>query len=277
MIRNLLLASFLWSLGANLVYFFLNFHLEALGFGREAIGLAQALFVGVGVAFALPLAWLIPRLGYLRSFHLALGLALLGGGLLSLGLLPLLGVALYGLAGTVLQGAMPALVARVVPEGERVRVFSLQAALTTATGFLSTLLAGLLSDRLGARAVLPFALPFFLLALPLIRGLAEGQGALPRFGGRFALWLKLFLPNAVIAFGAGLVIPFLNLYLKEKFGLSYSATGLIFALSSLATGAAMLLQPLLVRRVGGWGRWSWSRPSPSPSWPPWPGPRGFPW
>lgn len=253
MIPRLLLASFLWSLGANLVYFFLNFHLEALGFSREAIGLAQALLVGVGVVFALPLAWLIPKLGYLRSFYLALALALLGGGLLTLGLLPLFGVALYGLAGAALQGALPALLARVVPEGERVRVFSLQAALTTATGFLSTLLAGFLSDLLGARSVLPFALPFFLLALPFVRGVAEGQGGIPRFGGRFGLWLRLFLPNAVIAFGAGLVIPFLNLYLKEKFGLTYGATGFVFALSSLATGLAMLLQPLLVRRVGGVG------------------------
>jgi MFS family permease len=42
----------------------------------------------------------------------------------------------------------------------------------------------------------------------------------------------------------------LNLYLKERFGLTYGPTGLVFALSSLATGAAMLLQPLLVQRLG---------------------------
>lgn len=54
----------------------------------------------------------------------------------------------------------------------------------------------------------------------------------------------------MIGFGAGLVIPFLNLYLREKFGLSYGTMGLVFALSALATGVAMLLQPLLVRRLG---------------------------
>lgn len=46
------------------------------------------------------------------------------------------------------------------------------------------------------------------------------------------------------------MIPFLNLYLREKFGLSYGVTGFIFALSALATGVAMLLQPLLVERMG---------------------------
>ncbi len=81
----------------------------------------------------------------------------------------------------------------------------------------------------------------------------------------------------VIGFGAGLVIPFLNLYLKEKFGLSYGATGLVFALSSLATGAAMLLQPLLVRRVGRLGAIVGVQALSLPFWPPWPGLLGFPW
>ncbi|WP_126209600.1 MFS transporter, partial [Thermus scotoductus] len=89
-----------------------------------------------------------------------------------------------------------------------------------------------------------------LLTLPFLVGLPEGQGTPPRLAGRFGIWLRLFLPQAVIGFGAGLVIPFLNLYLREKFGLSYGTTGLVFALSALATGVAMLLQPLLVRRLG---------------------------
>jgi len=79
---------------------------------------------------------------------------------------------------------------------------------------------------------------------------AEGERRPLRLSRRLFLWLRLLLPQVVIGFGAGLVIPFLNLYLKEKFGLTYGTTGLIFALSSLATGAAMLLQPLLVQRLG---------------------------
>jgi len=244
------LASFLWSFGGNLVYFFLNFHLEALGFSRQAIGLAQALLLFTGVVFALPLAYLIPRLGYLKSLYLAFSLAVGSGLLLGLGVLVFPSLAGYGLAGALLQGAAAPFMAWLVPPEKRVALFSLQAALTTASGFFSTLLAGALSDWVGARWVLLFALPFFLLALPLALGLPEGRGQAPRLRGRFGVWLRLLLPQVVIGFGAGLVIPFLNLYLKEKFGLSYGATGLVFALSSLATGAAMLLQPLLVRRVG---------------------------
>ena len=246
------LASFLWSFGANLVHFFLNFHLEALGYGRQAIGLAQALLLLVGVVFTLPLAYLIPRLGYLKSLHLAFLLAVLGGLLVGLGVLVFPGLAAYGLAGALLQGVAAPLMARLVPPERRVALFSLQAALTAASGFFSTLLAGYLSDLLGARWVLLFALPFFVLAYPLVRGLPQGggEGRPLHFRGRLRAWLRLLLPQVVIGFGAGLVIPFLNLFLKEKFGLTYGTTGLLFALSSLATGAAMLLQPLLVARLG---------------------------
>ena len=86
--------------------------------------------------------------------------------------------------------------------------------------------------------------------MPLLKGIPEVRGNPPRLGGRVGLWLRLLLPQVVIGVGAGLVIPFLNLYVREKFGLSYGGTGLLFALSSLATGVAMLLQPLLVRRLG---------------------------
>lgn len=245
-----LLATFLWSFGENLIYFFLNFHLEALGFSRQAIGFAQALLLLVGVVFALPLAYLIPRLGYRKSLILALALAVGSGFFLGFGLMVFPSLAGYGLAGALVQGAEAPLLARLVPADRWVALFSLQAALTTASGFFSTLLAGFLSEWVGARWVILFALPFFLLTLPFLVGLPEGQGTPPRLAGRFGIWLRLFLPQAVIGFGAGLVIPFLNLYLREKFGLSYGTTGFIFALSALATGVAMLLQPLLVRRLG---------------------------
>lgn len=106
--------------------------------------------------------------------------------------------------------------AHLVPPKERVFLFSLQAALTTASGFFSTLLAGVLSEVVGARWVVLFALPFFVLGMPLLKGIPEVRGNPPRLGGRVGLWLRLLLPQVVIGVGAGLVIPFLNLYLKEK-------------------------------------------------------------
>ena len=72
-------------------------------------------------------------------------------------------------------------------------------------------------------------------------------GIVVRNRGRFA---KLVLPGFLISVGAGQVIPFLNLYVKQKFGLDLAQLNAVFALTSLGTVAAILLQPRLARRFG---------------------------
>jgi MFS family permease len=64
------------------------------------------------------------------------------------------------------------------------------------------------------------------------------------------LFVKLLLPGFLTALGAGQVIPFLNVYIEGKFGLSLTSLNLVFAISALGTTFAILLQPFLARRVG---------------------------
>jgi MFS family permease len=64
------------------------------------------------------------------------------------------------------------------------------------------------------------------------------------------LFVKLLLPGFLTALGAGQVIPFLNVYIEGKFGLSLASLNLVFAISALGTTVAILLQPVLARRVG---------------------------
>ncbi len=65
--------------------------------------------------------------------------------------------------------------------------------------------------------------------------------------GRFA---RLVLPGFLISIGAGQVIPFLNLFVKVKFGLDIAELNAVFAMTSLGTAVAILLQPRLARRFG---------------------------
>lgn len=65
--------------------------------------------------------------------------------------------------------------------------------------------------------------------------------------GRFA---RLVLPGFLISIGAGAVIPFLNLFVKGKFGLDLAQVNAVFALTSLGTVVAILIQPRLARRFG---------------------------
>ena len=56
--------------------------------------------------------------------------------------------------------------------------------------------------------------------------------------------------SLLIGFGSGLVIPYLNLYFANRFDASNAFIGLILSLGSAMTAVAMLIGPILVKRVG---------------------------
>ena len=65
-----------------------------------------------------------------------------------------------------------------------------------------------------------------------------------------ALAVKLLLPPFLISWGAALLIPYLNLYFRERFGLDNRALGALFAGFDVATGLAALTGPALAARLG---------------------------
>jgi MFS family permease len=80
------------------------------------------------------------------------------------------------------------------------------------------------------------------------RRVAAGRfGITIRDRARFA---RLLLPGFLIAIGAGQVIPFLNLFIQRKFGLDLASLNAAFALTSLGTVLAILLQPAIAKRLG---------------------------
>jgi predicted MFS family arabinose efflux permease len=62
--------------------------------------------------------------------------------------------------------------------------------------------------------------------------------------------LQLLLPPLMISLGAALLIPYLNIFFVERYTASNSTLGLVFALSDIAAGLAMLAAPLLAMRLG---------------------------
>jgi MFS family permease len=208
------------------------------------------------VLLGLPASLAIPRLGYVRSLWVARGLAV--AGLVLAAWAPSTGVVLagllgYGLGQVVMFGAAAPLLARLLPEEDRVSAYAWQAALTVGAGFLGNVVGGTFSSLLGGTGgvLLAAAAVLGLSVLPLLGLNAHGQREDRPFKlHRPRVWLRLMLPPLVVGFGAGLVIPFLNLYLRRKFSLSYGEVGTLFAFSSLATMGAMLVQPRLAARLG---------------------------
>lgn len=172
---------------------------------------------------------------------------------------------------------------------ERDALFALSAALNIGIAGLGNLLGGLLPGAATALFAFPAqsaasyrvafvaaALLVLLAALPLLgqgnreQGTGDRAAAPRRAGGAsklralraelvgqlgFALRsglsaARFMVSPLLISCGASLLIPFLNLYFRQRFGASDAALGLIFAAIGVATGAATLAGPLLSRRLG---------------------------
>jgi predicted MFS family arabinose efflux permease len=63
--------------------------------------------------------------------------------------------------------------------------------------------------------------------------------------------VKLAAPNFLIGIGAAILIPYMNVFFKDRFDISDSWLGLLFSLSSLFIGVGSLIGPRLTMRLGG--------------------------
>jgi MFS family permease len=92
-------------------------------------------------------------------------------------------------------------------------------------------------------------------ALPLLRLRGLDEAPLDRAGepapaDATRKLLPIALNAALIGAGAGLVIPFMNLYFKSRFHCSSGQIGLFFSLAQVFTALASLLGPAVARRFG---------------------------
>ncbi len=75
---------------------------------------------------------------------------------------------------------------------------------------------------------------------PAVRGLAERPWPV----------LRLLLSPFLISWGAALLIPYLNLFFKDRYDIGDAVLGAIFAALGIITGLASLAAPLISRRIG---------------------------
>lgn len=126
-------------------------------------------------------------------------------------------------------------------------------------GKLVTLINELADDRLlGYRITLALGVVTGLAALiplGLIREKSKSD-TLPmrldwqQLKQRWNLYAKLMSSHFLVGIGAGLIIPFLNLYFRDRFGLKPDMIGLFYACVTAAMLLGTLLGPLLVKRFG---------------------------
>jgi len=257
-------------MGVNQVLF--NLYLTEAGFHEAFVGRVLTV-TGAGVVLAaLPAGWLADRWGRRRT--LVLGVVLEGTAFLTRALVvdpallyPLsftagIGQSLYAIA------AAPFLSEHSTPR-ERTHLFSAFFAIELVAGVAGSLLGGWL-PRLFRVLHLAAAGGLFgsYRTTLVVGGAIEAASMLPllvigrapemrhrreRGAARDPqshLIPKIGFTGFLIGAGAGLVIPFMNLYFKDRFHCSSAQIGSFFSVAALMTAFAMLIGPVLARRFG---------------------------
>lgn len=269
--RRYLLAVSLQNVAMGLLGTVFAIYVRERGLSVSVVGDSEgALALGAAVVCLLlpPLVSVVGYRSLLLTAAFAYGAARLlqvlgfgAGGIVALGLL-------YGVGDGIMRSVGVAFLSESGETTDRTMLFTIDFVLRIAAGVAGALLGGALPLLLGLwltplvslriAIVLAGAL-FVVSAVPLsrLRERARGpvratQGYLRAVRG-FRSWdrlLRLAVPEALVSFGAGLVMPFVPLLLKNGLGANVGQVGVIQGVTSVLMALATLATPLLVRRTG---------------------------
>ena len=275
--RRFLITTVVFGAAISLYWIDFNLYLEAIGIDPPTLGWLLATSQLAGVIVALPASAISDRVG--RRTVMAAGMALVAVALFAFlpGNVPLLflGVAALGAGTQVVYVVQIPYVAEHTEPGQRNEYFATWSAVGFMTQLVAALLGGTIAQSLaGQLGLTSSAAPYQVLLVGIaILGVA-GLGTVlfltddrhtlaaerlrePNRPGRFGLhvsnpglFAKLLLPGFITSVGAGQLIPFLNVFIQHKFSLGLAAVNAIFAITSLGTALAILLQPAIARRFG---------------------------
>jgi MFS family permease len=251
-----------------------NFYVLSLGYDEALVGNLVTTSSLTALIAAVPMGYLADTLGRKPS--------LIGGGLLTVAaiagmvIMPSPGTfiamnVLMGLGQSIAGVTMGPFLMENSGEKERTYLFSFSSGLSMAASSVGNWIGGLMPTWLagvaGGEATSPQAyrlslvlvavtavlavIPLFMLVINKVNA---GERSLfapfTYFKDHPALLGKLVLPMLVTSVGAGLIMPFMNIFFRQVHEQSDSAIGTLFAFGSLAMGVGLLLAPPLAERYG---------------------------
>lgn len=273
--RLVLTYSAFTGLAFGVFQFLFNFYVLSLGqsYNEAFIGTLQTAASLAAIAMALPAAYLAERFPQKKIMiitGLLSGLAFIGLVIFPLKATLIAFRMIAGVSMSVRQVAMaPFLMANTKKE-ERQWVFSFNFGLMTISSFFGNLLGGLLPSWLGRLAG---AAPTDMLSYQLALGsmmvvtiLSVGPLILIRMPPAdpdriielpwVQLWhhgrelVKYLLPQLVIGLGAGLMMPFMNIYFRHVYEKPDPSIAIVFAIGGLSMAMAQFLGPPLAEKYG---------------------------
>lgn len=271
--RLFLIGIFFVGINWAVFWVLLNLYFKELGFAEDLIGQVLS-FTAWGMALvSVPAALIIPRVSIKKilifSVFLACFFYLLQATLVVRTQL-LVASLLLGMSATVARVAAAPFMMRNSTPKERTYLFSLHFGIYLVAGIAGSLGGGQLpglfyslgiSGALALRYTLYVSVGMGLLSVvPFLmikqeERLQEPSPAKPTWSKRLlversALLFKLCFPYFIVGMGAGFVIPFLNLYFRDRFGVPTGTIGTYFAIQQISMLGGILSGPVLSNRLG---------------------------
>lgn len=251
-----------------------NFYVLSLGgYDERFLGMLTSLSSAGSLVIALPAAYLAERYSHKRIMVVTGWISALA--FAGLVLLPTRGSLIVfnmvlGLTMSIRQIVIAPFLMNNTGREERQYVFSFQYGLNTVASFAGNLLGGLLPTWLGiwagAGPTDSLSYQLALGSMVLVSALAVGplmfliakprdtsvQAEMPwtLLKRNSVLLGKLILPNWIIGLGAGMMMPFMNLYYRNVFGQSDSIIGYLMGSGLLAMAIAQFVAPPMADRMG---------------------------
>jgi MFS family permease len=251
-----------------------NFYVLSLGYDEALLGRLITISSLTALLVALPMGYLADLMG--RKKSLLISGALMSASIMGIVLWPSEGM-LYGM--NVVSGIGQSLAAVTMApflmensgEKERTYLFSFSSGLLMAMASVGNWIGGYLPTWIGSSRGVPVIsseayagalvvvsltvavglIPLALLRTPRLQRAERSVFAPLTYASKHpALLGKLVLPMLVTSIGAGLIMPFMNVFFRQVHHQPDPVIGSLFAWGSLAMGLGLLLAPPLADRMG---------------------------
>lgn len=274
-IKLAFMANTLTQIGFGIFMVIYNFYIRELGYSESVNGQIISMTALATALILVPAGIASDRIGRKRAMlfgAVATGVAMLFRSMVEMQELLILFAFFTGLTTAFLQVSGIPWLAENSKADQRVHLFSIHFAIMTGANVIGNLSGGIFTDVFSLfvdqltsiRITLLIASVFFIAGLVPILRFAEAPKDKNGVRGIKGFSFKNLSANnegvkiiAMFAFaqlligiGAGLVIPYLNLYFADRFEASNSAIGIIISLGQAATAFAMIIGPVVVRKVG---------------------------
>ncbi|OEF99397.1 multidrug transporter [Vulcanibacillus modesticaldus] len=271
-IRLFLLANVFFQIGIGIFMVLYNLYIRALGYPEQMNGNIISMTALAGAIILIPAGFFSDRVGRKKMMLIGAGLGviiLVIRAISESSDILLITAFLTGIFNAFVQVSLVPFLAENSNKEQRVVLFSFNSALMMVANMLGNIAGGLFTDifqLLSFTEVTSFKMTLLIgvlfqtIALIPISHIEDKQQKVSKrisfkinFKKDKEQWRIIFqftLATTLIGFGSGLVVPYLNLYFRDRFAASNSSIGFVVSLGQLATAVAMIIGPWMVKRWG---------------------------